>query len=76
MSDDDLIRIVNKNLKFTDENILSKLFEMNNIKLSCLQDIKIESDSEILFKNENKKDSEKQKKYNLEIKRQTQRYGG
>jgi hypothetical protein len=49
---------------------------MNNIKLSCLQDIKIESDSEILFKNENKKDSEKQKKYNLEIKRQTQRYGG
>jgi hypothetical protein len=33
--------------------------------------MKIESDSDILFKNEDKKDNEKHKKSNLEIKRLT-----
>ena len=40
---------------------------MNNIKLSCLQDIKIESDSEILFKNENKKDRSVEAEYRKSV---------
>jgi hypothetical protein len=46
---------VNKNLRESDI-ILEKKFDLKNIKVCCIQSYKLESDTDILFKDDNESD--------------------